>query len=135
MSARGFLESSSKEFRTEDDMWAFELFGNMYVMSGQYKAIKVRKGMYGDGEWHLFNVVDDLLLGSGRLGSARGELPAEATLLSVTHDTELVLLVRAALLEEGLQLLLGSLQTTLELNSLRVRLEILLHDSDVDVLG
>lgn len=84
---------------------------------------------------HLFDVVDHLLLRSGRLGSARGELPAEATLLSVTHDTELVLLVRAALLEESLELLLGSLETLLELNSLRLSLEILLHDSNVDMLG
>ena len=28
-------------------------------MQGDYKAMKVRGGMFGDGEWHLYNVVDD----------------------------------------------------------------------------
>ena len=28
-------------------------------MQGDYKVMKVRKGMFGDGEWHLYNVVVD----------------------------------------------------------------------------
>ena len=35
------------------------MFGNGYVMQGQLKAMKVRTGMFGDGEWHLYNVVSD----------------------------------------------------------------------------
>ena len=28
-------------------------------MKGNYKLMKVRKGMFGDGEWHLFDVIKD----------------------------------------------------------------------------
>jgi arylsulfatase A-like enzyme len=45
--------------RTDKDWWAYELFGNGYVMQGELKAMKVRTGMFGDGEWHLYNVVND----------------------------------------------------------------------------
>lgn len=56
---RPYLEGANDEIRTDAEPWAFELFGNMYVMAGEYKAIKVRLGMFGDGKWHLYNVVDD----------------------------------------------------------------------------
>ena len=59
MSARPFLESKTDVVRTEKDWYAFELFGNGYIMQGNYKLMKVRKGMFGDGAWHLFNVVED----------------------------------------------------------------------------
>lgn len=59
VTARPFLENSTDEIRTIDDWYAFELFGNSYVMQGDYKAMKVRKGMFGDGKWHLFNIVED----------------------------------------------------------------------------
>lgn len=59
LTARPFLEGTSEEVRTENDWYAFELFGNGYIMQGDYKAMKVREGMFGDGEWHLFNVVAD----------------------------------------------------------------------------
>lgn len=59
ISARAYLEGEQQQVRTEDDMWAFELFGNQYVMSGRHKAIRVRKGMWGDGTWHLYDVVAD----------------------------------------------------------------------------
>lgn len=59
ITAKPFLEGTSDEVRTENDWYAFELFGNGYIMQGDYKAMKVRKGMFGDGEWHLFNVVAD----------------------------------------------------------------------------
>ena len=43
-----------------DEQWvAFELFGNSYVIAGDYKAIRVRTGMYGDGKWHLYNIRND----------------------------------------------------------------------------
>lgn len=59
ISARPYLESSSNEIRSEEDWYAFELFGNAYIMMGNYKAMKVRTGMFGDGEWHLYDVVAD----------------------------------------------------------------------------
>jgi arylsulfatase len=59
ITARPFLENSTDEIRTIDDWYAFELFGNSYVMQGDYKATKVRKGMFGDGKWPLFNIVED----------------------------------------------------------------------------
>jgi arylsulfatase A-like enzyme len=59
VSIKPFLDKVSDEVRTEKDWYAFELFGNCYVIQGQYKAIKVRKGMFGDGEWHLYNIIDD----------------------------------------------------------------------------
>lgn len=59
VSARAFLDGISNEVRSDEDWYAFELFGNGYLMKGNYKLMKVRKGMFGDGEWHLFNVVND----------------------------------------------------------------------------
>ncbi|AZQ60910.1 arylsulfatase [Flammeovirga pectinis] len=59
VSIKPFLDGKSDIVRTEDDWYAFELFGNSYIMSGNYKAIKVRTGMFGDGKWHLYNVVND----------------------------------------------------------------------------
>lgn len=59
LSAKAFLEGTSDEVRTEEDWYAFELFGNAYLMMGNYKLMKVRTGMFGDGEWHLYDVVKD----------------------------------------------------------------------------
>ena len=59
VSAKPFLEKSSEVVRTENEWYAFELFGNGYLMQGDFKVMKVRTGMFGDGEWHLFNVVAD----------------------------------------------------------------------------
>jgi arylsulfatase len=59
ISIKPFLESKSEVVRTDKDWWAFELFGNGYVMKGELKAMKVRTGMFGDGQWHLYNVVND----------------------------------------------------------------------------
>ena len=59
ISMKPFLEGKSDVVRTENDWWAFELFGNGYVMQGELKAMKVRTGMFGDGKWHLYNVVTD----------------------------------------------------------------------------
>ncbi|MGI9318739.1 MAG: sulfatase-like hydrolase/transferase, partial [bacterium] len=54
-----FLEGDVMQVRTDDDWFAFELFGNGFVIQGDYKLMKLRKGMYGDGEWHLYNIIDD----------------------------------------------------------------------------
>lgn len=59
VSMRGFLEGSTDTVRTEEDWFAFELFGNGFVIQGDYKVMKLRKGMYGDGQWHLYNIVKD----------------------------------------------------------------------------
>ena len=59
ITARPFLEGESDVVRTEKEWYAFELFGNGYLMQGNYKIMKVRKGMFGDGEWHLYDVVAD----------------------------------------------------------------------------
>jgi arylsulfatase len=59
ISIKPFLDGQSDVVRTEKDWWAFELFGNGYVMQGEFKAMKVRTGMFGDGQWHLYNVVSD----------------------------------------------------------------------------
>mgnify|MGYP001550291209 FL=1 len=59
ISMRAFMEGTKDRPRDEDDWNAFELFGNSYVVAGEYKAIRVRKGMYGDGQWHLYNILKD----------------------------------------------------------------------------
>ncbi len=59
VSMRGFLEGSAARTRTEEQPVVFELFGNSYVVAGDYKAIRVRPAMYGDGKWHLFDIRKD----------------------------------------------------------------------------
>jgi len=59
VTARPFLEGKSDIVRSEEQWYAFELFGNGYLMKGDYKLMKVREGMFGDGKWHLYNVVAD----------------------------------------------------------------------------
>ena len=59
VSMREFLEGQSDRPRTAEQWVAFELFGNSYVIAGDFKAIRVRTGMYGDGAWHLYNIKKD----------------------------------------------------------------------------
>jgi len=59
VSMRSYLEGKAEAPRTQDQWYAFELFGNSYVVSGDYKAIRVRPGMYGDGRWHLYDIKAD----------------------------------------------------------------------------
>ncbi|CAK2039964.1 arylsulfatase [Vibrio crassostreae] len=54
-----FLSGQADTVRSEDDWFAFELFGNGFVIQGDYKLMKLRTGMYGDGEWHLYNIKED----------------------------------------------------------------------------
>ena len=54
-----FLAGKESRPRTEKEWVVFELFGNAYVMAGDYKAIRVRPGMYGDGKWHLYDIKKD----------------------------------------------------------------------------
>jgi arylsulfatase len=59
VSIRRYIEGDAETPRTEEQWVAFELFGNALVFAGDYKAVRVRKGMYGDGEWHLYNTRRD----------------------------------------------------------------------------
>jgi arylsulfatase len=59
VSLRPFLAGKESRLRTEAQSVAFELFGNCYVVAGDYKAIRVRTGMYGDGKWHLYDIKKD----------------------------------------------------------------------------
>ena len=59
VSVRDFLEGRVSSPRTDKQWVAFELFGNCYVIAGDYKAIRVRTGMYGDGKWHLYDIQQD----------------------------------------------------------------------------
>ena len=56
---RPFIEGRAERPRTDDQWVAFELFGNSFVVAGDYKAIRVRTGMYGDGKWHLYDIKHD----------------------------------------------------------------------------
>merc|ERR1711965_207342 len=56
VSLRPFLAGETPTPRTEEEWVAFELFGNSYVVAGDYKAMRVRPGMYGDGRWHLYDI-------------------------------------------------------------------------------
>ncbi|MGB0259065.1 MAG: sulfatase-like hydrolase/transferase, partial [Coraliomargarita sp.] len=71
ISMRPFLEGQSETVRAEDDWFAFELFGNGFVIQGDYKVMKLRKGMYGDGQWHLYNIVQD----PGETTPLEGKMP------------------------------------------------------------
>jgi arylsulfatase A-like enzyme len=59
VSLRPFLAGKESRPRTEEEWVVFELFGNAYVVAGDYKAIRMRPGMYGDGKWHLYNIKKD----------------------------------------------------------------------------
>ena len=59
VSLRPFLAGKTSRPRTEKQWVVFELFGNAYVVAGDYKAMRVRTGMYGDGKWHLYDIKKD----------------------------------------------------------------------------
>jgi arylsulfatase len=59
VSLRPFLAGDESRPRSEEEWVVFELFGNAYVMAGDYKAIRVRPGMWGDGKWHLYDIKKD----------------------------------------------------------------------------
>jgi arylsulfatase len=56
---RGFLAGDRARPRSGEQWVAFEIVGNSYVIAGDYKAIRVRPAMYGDGNWHLYDVKKD----------------------------------------------------------------------------
>ena len=59
VSMRDYMEGNADRPRSEDQWVAFELFGNSYVQAGDYKAMRVRPAMYGDGKWHLYDIRKD----------------------------------------------------------------------------
>jgi arylsulfatase len=59
VSLRPYLTGEVDRPRTEEQWVAFELFGNAYVQAGDYKAIRMRTGMFGDGKWHLYDIKAD----------------------------------------------------------------------------
>ena len=59
VSLRPFLAGDESRPRTEKEWVVFELFGNAYVVAGDHKAMRMRTGMYGDGEWHLYDIKKD----------------------------------------------------------------------------
>ena len=56
---RRLLDGATANPRTEEHWVAFELFGNAFVIAGDYKVLRVRTGMFGDGKWHLYNIRKD----------------------------------------------------------------------------
>jgi arylsulfatase len=56
---RGFLQGKTEQPHDESYRHVLELFGNGYVVQGDYKAMMIREGMWGDGEWHLFDIRND----------------------------------------------------------------------------
>ena len=73
-----FLDGEAQTVYGPDDWTAFELFGNAYIVRGDYKAMKVRAGMWRDGKWHLYHLRND---------------PAESTPLEGSMPEELADLV------------------------------------------
>jgi arylsulfatase len=71
VSLRPFLAKKEETPRTEEEWVAFELFGNSYVVAGDYKATRVRPGMWGDGKWHLYDIKKD----PGETRPLEGEQP------------------------------------------------------------
>lgn len=59
VSLRGYLSGKAERPHGDGDYYAFELFGNAYVVQGDYKAMIIREGMWGDGEWHLYDILND----------------------------------------------------------------------------
>ena len=54
-----YLNGSKPKPRLPGEWMAFELMGNAYLIDGDYKVMRQRTGMWGDGQWHLFNIVKD----------------------------------------------------------------------------
>jgi arylsulfatase len=71
VSLRPFLAGKENSPRTEEEWVAFELFGNCYIVAGDYKAIRMRPGMFGDGKWHLYDIKKD----PGETTPLEGEQP------------------------------------------------------------
>lgn len=77
-----FLKGDSKTVHGAKDWTAFELFGNGYIVRGDYKAMKVRTGMWGDGKWHLYHLRND----PAESTPLEGKLPEELAELIAIYD-------------------------------------------------
>ena len=54
-----YLTGTKPRPRLPGEWMAFELMGNSYLIDGDYKVMRQRSGMWGDGQWHLYNIVFD----------------------------------------------------------------------------
>ncbi len=54
-----YLTGTKPRPRLPGEWMAFELMGNAYLIDGDYKVMRQRSGMWGDGQWHLYNIVLD----------------------------------------------------------------------------
>ncbi|MGI9318217.1 MAG: arylsulfatase [bacterium] len=82
VSMREFVEGTKDHVRTDDQWVAFELFGNSYVIQGNFKATKIRTGMFGDGKWHLYNIVKD----PGETTPLEDKMPGKLDSLTKLYD-------------------------------------------------
>ena len=82
VSLRPFLAGDTPSPRTDEEWVAFELFGNAYVVAGDYKAMRVRPGMYGDGTWHLYDIKKD----PGETRPLEGEQPERLKKMIATYE-------------------------------------------------
>ena len=59
ISLKPYLTGAKPKPRLPGEWMAFELMGNSYLIDGDYKVMRQRTGMWGDGQWHLYNIVKD----------------------------------------------------------------------------
>ena len=81
-----YMDDKASTVYGPDDWTAFELFGNAYVVRGDYKAIKVRTGMWGDGKWHLYHLRNDPAETQPLEAEMPGELAELVTLYEAYAD-------------------------------------------------
>ena len=53
------LRQETESIYGDDEPIVIELLGNSAVLMGDWKLIRVRSGMRGDNDWHLYNLIDD----------------------------------------------------------------------------
>lgn len=54
-----YFKGESDTIHTADNAIPFELFGSGILLKGDYKIIRISKGMGGDSEWHMYNTKKD----------------------------------------------------------------------------
>lgn len=53
------LRQEKESIYTEEEPIVIELLGNSAVLMGDWKLIRIRAGMRGDNEWHLYDLASD----------------------------------------------------------------------------
>lgn len=62
MSGVSFLDyfrGETAEIHSADNTIPFELFGSGILLNGDYKIIRISKGMGSDSQWHMYNTKED----------------------------------------------------------------------------